>query len=178
MRGKGEWGRREHPRRDPDPRLPAELRALGRALDGEGWSGERGGPAGLVEPAGPPGSEPWSTSGWPASEWGSGSGSGPESGSGSGPESGSGSGSGQSMAERVLAQILAEGMPAPTEDPARSPEPGRFERARAWARNRLDWFEGCGGADTDGIDVRYTPAPHAHPARRSTRFLPARRGRR
>lgn len=82
------------------------------------------------------------------------------------------------MAERVLARIIADGVPAPSRDPARLPEPGRFERARAWARSRLDWFGGPGGADTDGIDVRYAPAPHTHPARRSTRFLPARRGRR
>lgn len=88
------------------------------------------------------------------------------------------------MAERVLARIVAEGAQAPGPDPARLPEPGRFERARAWARSRLDWFEGPGGAggagDTgpEGIDVRYAPAPHGLPARRSTRFLPARRGRR
>lgn len=87
---------------------------------------------------------------------------------------------GPSMAERVLARIVAEGVQAPTGEPARPPEPGRFERARAWARSRLDWFEGPGGPETgtDGIAVRYAPAPHAHPARRSTRFLPARRSRR
>lgn len=58
------------------------------------------------------------------------------------------------MAERVLARIVAEGAQAPGLDPARLPEPGRFERARAWARSRLDWFEGPGGAG-----ARATRAP-------------------
>ncbi|NDZ77232.1 hypothetical protein G3I19_01555, partial [Streptomyces sp. SID10853] len=102
MRGRSEYGRR-----DQDPRLPAELRALGRTLGDKGRGDEHDGNGG-------PGAE-------------------------------------QSMAERVLARIVAEGATAPGQDPARLPEPGRFERARAWARSRLDWFEGPGGpSDTGG----------------------------
>ncbi|ORT59538.1 hypothetical protein [Streptomyces sp. CB03238] len=90
---------------------------------------------------------------------------------------------GQSMAERVLAQLLAESVPVPV--PVAEP-PGRGERIRAWARRRwralgvalsgalvvlvltppvraavADWF-GFGG-----VQVRYdpsaTPAPGASP---------------
>lgn len=78
---------------------------------------------------------------------------------------------GLTMAERVLAQIVAEGVPVPV--PA---APGRRERARAWVRRRarllaaalsgllvvlvltppvraavMDWF------DFGGVEVRYDP---------------------
>ncbi|MFC8917453.1 hypothetical protein ACFT5C_16950 [Streptomyces sp. NPDC057116] len=88
---------------------------------------------------------------------------------------------GESMAERVLARLLAEAVPVPVVEP-----PGRGERMRAWARRRwralgvvvsgalvvlvltppvraavAEWF-GFGG-----VEVRYdpsaTPAPGAGP---------------
>nr|WP_040875185.1 hypothetical protein [Streptomyces purpureus] len=80
--------------------------------------------------------------------------------------------SGESMAERVLAQILADALPVPVAEP-----PGRWERLRRWARRRwraltvtvsgalvvlvltppvratvADWF-GFGG-----VEVRYDPS--------------------
>ncbi|MFG3367940.1 hypothetical protein ACIPWY_28340 [Streptomyces sp. NPDC090032] len=89
----------------------------------------------------------------------------------------------ESMAERVLAQILAESIPAPVAEPA--PRPVRVRRARLWIRKRwrmltagmcgvltvlaltppvraavADWF-GFGG-----VEVRYDPSalpsPGAH----------------
>ncbi|MGW3657942.1 hypothetical protein ACWD6R_20575 [Streptomyces sp. NPDC005151] len=81
-------------------------------------------------------------------------------------------GGGLTMAERVLAQIVAEAVPVPVPVP-----PGRLERARMWARRRArllaaalsgllvvlvltppvratvaDWF------DFGGVDVRYDPS--------------------
>ncbi|MGW7199906.1 hypothetical protein [Streptomyces chryseus] len=86
---------------------------------------------------------------------------------------------GATMAERVLAQLLAEGVPVPVAEP-----PGRGERARAWARRRwrllsatlsgllvvlvltppvraavAQWF------DFGGVAVRYDPAASAPPGR-------------
>jgi hypothetical protein len=78
---------------------------------------------------------------------------------------------GATMAERVLAQIVAEALPMPVREP-----PGRLERIRAWARRHarilaaalsgvlvvlvltppvraavVDWF------DFGGVEVRYVP---------------------
>jgi hypothetical protein len=87
---------------------------------------------------------------------------------------------GASMAERVLAQLLAESVPPPVPEP-----PGRAELVRAWLRRRwrtlaaalsgllvvlvltppvraavADWF------DFGGVEVRYDPSatPRPHPA--------------
>ncbi|MFH8488159.1 hypothetical protein [Streptomyces longisporoflavus] len=79
---------------------------------------------------------------------------------------------GATMAERVIAQIIAESMPAPVADP-----PGRLDRLRSWLRGRwrvliaalcglltaavlappvraavFEWF------DFGGVEVRYTPS--------------------
>lgn len=93
-------------------------------------------------------------------------------------------GAGLTMAERVLAQIVAEAVPAPVPVP-----PGRLKRAGAWVRRRArllaaalsgllvvlvltppvratvaDWF-GFGG-----VEVRYDPSAPA-PERRLSRCL-------
>ncbi|MET9515981.1 hypothetical protein [Streptomyces sp. NPDC002994] len=84
---------------------------------------------------------------------------------------------GATMAERVLAQIIAEAVPVPVAEP-----PGRGERVRAWARRRwrlltaalsgllvalvltppvraavVEWF------DFGGVEVRYDPTASPPP---------------
>ncbi|WP_405777962.1 hypothetical protein [Streptomyces sp. NBC_00859] len=139
-------------RRQPGPGLPEELRALGRRL------GELGadGPADRL--TGGPSTAARMTAAQTTAA--------------------------QTMAERVLARILAETetetAPCP-DDSAGMPEPGRFRRVRVWARDRLDWSHGWadrGDGEGTALDVLYPPGTLAHPARRSRRFLPARRGRR
>ncbi|MGX1883304.1 hypothetical protein [Streptomyces sp. NPDC055287] len=86
---------------------------------------------------------------------------------------------GATMAERVLAQIIAEAVPVPVAEP-----PGHGERLRAWARRRwrlltaalsgllvalvltppvraavAEWF------DFGGVEVRYDPTASAPPGR-------------
>ncbi|WP_329167589.1 hypothetical protein OG709_22365 [Streptomyces sp. NBC_01267] len=62
---------------------------------------------------------------------------------------------GDSMAEQVLARIIAEAVPIPV--PVRAEPSGRFARIRAWARGRRR----AGVADRftpGGFEVRYAPA--------------------
>ncbi|MEV0092056.1 hypothetical protein [Streptomyces sp. NPDC050738] len=87
----------------------------------------------------------------------------------------------ESMAERVLARLIAESVPVPVrEAETGTGPPGRFARARGWARRRwrmliaalsgllvvlvltppvraavVDWFD----FDFGGVEVRYSPAP-------------------